>query len=63
MTKKQLKNMEDLDLLAEGWLYVDPYINVPSFNFKKLDAYCKKKGVKQPADLTEEERNQFLVRS
>ena len=61
MSKEDIKNMIELDEIAEGWLYVDPYLNVKSYNFKALDEYCKKKGVKEPADLTEEEREMFVV--
>jgi len=62
MSKEDIKNMIELDEVAEGWLYVNPYLNVKSYNFKKLDAYCKKKGVKQPAELTKEEREMFVIK-
>jgi hypothetical protein len=61
MSSEDIKNMEELDVAAEGWLYVNGFLNVPSYNFKKLNEYCKKKGVKRPADLTEEEREMFVL--
>jgi len=64
MSKQELKELEEFEDLANG-IYVESSLGVrlPSYNFKKLNAYCRKKGIKQPADLTEEERDQFLVKN
>lgn len=57
--------LNDIDKFEKGFpdgVLVDPQgKNEPKINFRALSRYCSKHGVR-PKDLTDEEREQFIIR-
>ncbi|MEX3713350.1 hypothetical protein ABFV99_13180 [Cytobacillus horneckiae] len=57
--------LREIDEFEKGFpdgVFVDPKgKNEPKINFRALSRYCSEKGVR-PADLTETERAQFIIR-
>ena len=50
---KSKKMLEDFGVMTEPWSE-----ELPRYNIRKLDEYCKRVG-KKAAELTDEEREQF----
>lgn len=60
MLERNITRNMTLDEAANG-IYTEHATVKVSYKFKELFDYCKQKGVKQPADLSEEELKRFEV--
>jgi len=62
MTKKEIAKFVELDEAAEkAGGYVDPNADVPDYDIRAVDDYCKKRGI-DPSTLTDEELKPFIRR-
>ena len=62
MTPDEIKQFGELDTAAAelaGGAYVAPYEDAPDYDIRRLDDYCRARGV-SPSDLTDEELKQFI---
>ena len=62
MSKKDICELAALDETAEraGGYVVSPFENTICYDYRKILAYCKEKGI-DPLDMTIREMNQFAV--
>lgn len=60
MLERKITRNLSLDEAAHG-IYTERASSKVSYNFKELFDYCKRKGVKQPSELSEEELKKFEV--
>jgi len=63
MTEQDLKDMRELDRLAEeaGGFVSPMFKHTASYNYKKITEYCREKKV-DPQDLTLRELKKFVIR-
>ena len=62
MSPDEIRRFGELDIAAAelaGGAYVAPYEDAPDYDIRRLDEYCRARGV-SPSDLTEEELKQFV---
>lgn len=61
MTDEDIRNMVALDEAAErAGGYVTPLKDSVHYDYRKILAYCKERGIK-PEELTTHEVNQFII--
>ncbi len=62
MTEKDLKEMRELDEIAEkaGGFTAFPSDKEQTYDFRKIIQYCKEKGI-EPVDMTIRELNSFII--
>jgi hypothetical protein len=62
MSEQEIKNMIELDELAEkaGGFVSSVENNNVHYDYRKISEYCKEKGI-EPIDLTIRELNRFII--